>query len=371
MESGFKTGIYTSPYLQRFTERIKINDLEIPEKDITRLVTYIKPIIDRILEEGYEHPTEFEIITAIMFKYFNEENVDFAVLEVGLGGRLDSTNVITPMVSVITSISFDHMAVLGNTLGKIAYEKAGIIKQNGVVVSYPQDEEAFDVIKKVCIEKNARLVTVDERGINLRSYSMDGQVFDIEVMDAKYVNLEMKLIGEYQLLNAKTAITAVMALSEMGIAISKQSIYEGIKNVRWPGRLEVMAKHPVILLDGAHNLQGITSLKNAILKYFKYKRLILVMGVLKDKQVNEMCNVLMPFADAIITTSPLSERALTAEELSKLAIIYCGSVEVCPNIEEAYKKGVSTAKDGDLLLFCGSLYMIGYIRTLIESTDRY
>jgi dihydrofolate synthase/folylpolyglutamate synthase len=363
--------MYTSPYLQRFTERIKINNTEIPEKDVARLVTYIKPIIDRILEEGYEHPTEFEIITAIMFKYFNEENVDFAVLEVGLGGRLDSTNVITPMVSVITSISFDHMSVLGNTLGKIAYEKAGIIKQNGVVVSYPQDEEAFDVIKNVCSEKNAELIAVDEKGINLKYRSMDGQIFDVEVLDEKYENIEMKLIGEYQLINAKTAITAVKALSKMGIAVSGESIHEGIRNVRWPGRLEVMAKNPVILLDGAHNLQGIKSLKNALLKYFKYKRLILVIGVLKDKQVNEMCDVLMPLADSIITTSPQSERALPSEELSKLALTYCGSVETCPDIEEAYKKGINTAKERDLLLFCGSLYMIGHIRTLIEGKGRH
>lgn len=367
IESGFKVGMYTSPYLQRFSERIRINKEEISKQDIERLVTYIVPIVDRIIDEGYDHPTEFEIITAMMFKYFSENKVDYAVLEVGLGGRLDSTNVINPLVSVITSIDYDHMGILGNTLGEIAYEKAGIIKENGVVVIYPQAKEAYDVIKKVCQQKNATLIETDDGGINLKSHSIDGQLFDMEFGDDVYEDISMSLLGEHQLMNAKTAVNVVRALSVRGIDIKRENYYNGLKNVRWPGRLEVMKKNPVILLDGAHNIQGIRSLKKAILKYFKYKRLFLVMGILRDKQVEDMCRELMPMAHTIITASPLSERALSAEELGTIASMYCSRVKVSTSIDDAFEKGMAEVQSDDMLLFCGSLYMIGHVRTLIMS----
>jgi len=366
MECGYKVGIYTSPYLQRFTERIKINNDEIEKNDIARLMTYIKPLVQRLLDEGYDHPTEFELITAIMFKYFNEKKVDIAVIEVGLGGRLDSTNVIDPLVSVITSIDYDHMNILGNTLGEIAYEKAGIIKKNGIAVVYPQRDEALSVIKKVCGDRNARLIEVEEKGIYLKHYSLDGQVFDLKVHDESYIDLKMKLLGEHQLLNAKTAITALKALKYRGIEIDKEKIFQGFKKVTWPGRLEVMRKNPVLLLDGAHNLQGVKSLKDALGKYFNYNNLILVMGILRDKQVEDMCQILTPIASAIITTEPESERALKADELGKIASKYCPNVIVCRDINEAFSKGESLAREGDILLFCGSLYLIGHVRTLVE-----
>jgi folylpolyglutamate synthase/dihydrofolate synthase len=369
IEEGLKVGVYTSPYLQRFTERITINGSEISKDDVARLTSFIEPIVSRVISEGYEHPTEFEIITAMMFKYFEEKNVDIAVIEVGLGGRLDSTNVVNPLVSVITTISLDHMAVLGNTLGEIACEKAGIIKNNGLVVVYPQEKEAFDVINTVCIERNASLIPVSRDGIYLKSFNLDGQVFDIDFGDDKFTDLSIKLLGEYQLLNAKTAIEAVWALGKKAITVTRESIYRGVKNTIWPGRLEVMRKNPLILLDGAHNIQGITCLKAALLKYFQYKRLILVMGILKDKQVEDMCRTLMPLADAIITVTPASPRAMKSEELKKIASLYCHEVSGSSNIEDAVEKGLIAAGSEDLLLFCGSLYMIGYVRTLIENME--
>lgn len=365
IEAGYKVGIFTSPYLERFSERIKINTKEISEGDIAKLTTYIKPIVDRVIAEGYDNPTEFEIITAIMFKYFYEQKVDYAVIEVGLGGRLDSTNVIEPLVSVITTISYDHMAILGDTLGKIAYEKAGIIKENGIVVSYPQEKEAQDVIEKVCKERNAKLLAVSDRGITLKKYSMDGQIFDLEIDDDVYENIEMKLIGEHQLINAKTAVTAVRALSQKGTDISREQILEGLKKVRWHGRLEVMGKKPALVLDGAHNIQGIRCLKKSLQKYFGYKRLILVAGMLRDKQYKDMCGEIMPMADTIITVTPDSPRALTSEELGKEALNYCADVMISTSIEDAYKKSIERAGREDLVLFCGSLYMIGHIRSLI------
>jgi len=366
MESGFKVGMYTSPYIQRFSERIKVDGQEISEDDIARLVTYIKPIVDMIISEGYEHPTEFEIITALMFKYFEEKKVDFAILEVGLGGRLDSTNVINPLVSVITSIDFDHMAILGNTLGEIAYEKAGIVKEDGVVVIYPQQKEAYDVIREVCEKKHAMLIDAGDGSACLIDYSMDGQIFDIGFKDLVYERLFIKLIGEHQILNAKTAVVAVRALSIKGVDIKKDAIYEGLKKTKWPGRLEVMKKNPVVLLDGAHNIQGALGLKQALQKYFNYRSLILVIGILKDKQVMEMCDILMPMADTIITTTPSSDRAMPAEDLGKIASSYTKDVIVSSTIEEAFKNGMAIVEKEDLLLFCGSLYMIGHVRTLIE-----
>lgn len=366
IESGFQVGIYTSPYLQRFSERIRINEREISKEDIVRLIEYIKPIVEKVAQEGHDHPTEFEVITALMFKYFQEKKVDLAVLEVGLGGRLDSTNVIDPLLSVITSIDYDHMAVLGNTLGKIAYEKAGIIKEGGIVVTYPQQKEAYEVIREVSREKNALLIDSGIGEIKLKSYSIDSQIFDIEYKDEKYEDLAICLLGEHQLMNARTAVCAVKALREMGISIGRESIYQGLRKAKWPGRLEVMGRNPMILLDGAHNLQGIISLKEALKKYFSFDRLVLVMGVLKDKQVEEMCRTIMPMADRIVAASPDSDRALPAEDLGKIASLYCSSVEASENIDDAFNKGMSMTGTGDLLLFCGSLYMIGHIRTILE-----
>lgn len=371
MKAGYKVGIYTSPYLERFSERIKIDDREISEEDIARLTTYIAPIVDRVIDEGYDHPTEFEIITAIMFKYFYENAVDFAVIEVGMGGRLDSTNVIEPLVSVITAIGFDHMAILGNTLSQIAYEKAGIIKDGGITVVYPQEEEAFKVIERVCRERNNKLVALKSSQVKLKEYSMDGQTFDLELDGEVFEDLKIVLLGEHQLKNAMTAVAAVKALSDKGINIDRKYIYAGLEYTRWHGRLEVMAREPVVLLDGAHNVQGISSLRDAVKKYFSYKKLIIVMGVLKDKQVSDMCRIIMPMADSIVTTTPDSDRAFSANELGAIASTYCSDISVCPDIDSAYVEGLNMAGRDDLVLYCGSLYMIGRIRTLICRDARF
>lgn len=364
--SGYKVGMYTSPHLQRFTERIMINGFEITEEDVAGYIGYMQPIIERIVEEGYEHPTEFEIITAMMFKYFHEKEVDFAVIEVGLGGRLDATNVINPLVSVITAIGYDHMNVLGNTLKSIAYEKAGIIKENGIVVTYPQEDEAESVIKEVCERKHASLVQVDGYGLTLKDFSLAGQTFDMKIENEVYGGIDIKLLGEHQLINAKTAVAAIRALSNRGICIEKNYIYEGLKNTSWPGRLEVIQSNPVILLDGAHNPQGIESLRNALGKYFTYEKLVLVVGILKDKEADKMCSMLLPMADSIITVRPLSERAMSPDELKGIALKYCRDVTACDNIDDAVDYGMALVQTGGLLLFCGSLYMIGHIRALLE-----
>ncbi len=366
IEAGYKVGIYTSPYLQRFTERIKINNEEISKDDIARLINYIGPIVDKVISEGYDNPTEFEIITAIMFKYFSDKQVDFVALEVGLGGRLDSTNVINPLVSVITSISYDHLGILGNTLSQIAYEKAGIIKQNGIVVSYPQEEEALKVIEDVCKERNAKLILVSQYNTYISKYSHKGQTFNLSINDKSYVDLKTSLLGEYQILNIKTSIQAIEALKYRGIDIKDEYIYKGIENAKWPGRIEVMGENPKIVLDGAHNVQGMAELKKAILKYFKYDKIILVIGVLRDKEYEKMCSIIMPIADTVITTKPDSERALSSEELGGVANKYNDSVIISSSILDAYNTSIESAKEDDLIVFCGSLYMIGRVRDIIQ-----
>ncbi|MDN5317437.1 MAG: dihydrofolate synthase / folylpolyglutamate synthase, partial [Thermoanaerobacterium sp.] len=312
-EAGFKVGLYTSPYLEEFEERMRINNQNIPKDKLIYYVEYIKPIIEKMVDEGYNHPTEFEIITAIAFKYFCDENVDFVVLEVGLGGRFDATNVIdSSLVSVITTIDYDHMDKLGDTLEKIAFEKAGIIKENGTVVSFYQKDEALKVIEEVSRLKNASLSVMDINDVKIKESNSNHQVFDYK----NYKNLKISIIGKHQIYNASLAVMAVEKLKQYGINISEDVIKRGLINAKWPGRIEVISKSPLIVIDGAHNPQGMAALKEA-LNLFTYNRLILVIGMLKDKDTDSMLKLIVPEADLIITTKPISDRAYTAEELSQ------------------------------------------------------
>ncbi|MCP2240518.1 bifunctional folylpolyglutamate synthase/dihydrofolate synthase [Thermoanaerobacterium thermosaccharolyticum] len=361
LEAGFKVGLYTSPYLEEFEERMRINNQNIPKDKLIYYVEYIKPIIEKIVDEGYNHPTEFEIITAIAFKYFCDENVDFVVLEVGLGGRFDATNVIeSSLVSVITTIDYDHMDKLGDTLEKIAFEKAGIIKENGTVVSFYQKDEALKVIEEVSRFKNASLSVMDMNDVKIKESNSNHQVFDYK----NYKNLKISIIGKHQIYNASLAVMAVEKLIQYGINISEDVIKRGLINAKWPGRIEVISKSPLIVIDGAHNPQGMATLKEA-LNLFTYNRLILVIGMLKDKDTDSMLKLIVPEADLIITTKPISDRAYTAEELSQ-KIAY-DDVLHFENIDDAINKALKSAGKNDLILFCGSLYMIGHVRLYLKN----
>ena len=265
IESGYKVGIYTSPYVERFTERICINGKEIPEEDLARITEIVKEKVTEMVEQGYNHPTEFEIITAIAFQYFYEQNCDIVVLEVGLGGRYDSTNIIdTPLVSVITSISFDHMKFLGNTLTQIAREKAGIIKENGNVVLYPQSEEVEKVIEEAAVQTHSRLFKADFNTIKLKSFGIDGQIFDY----GTFLDFKIKLLGRHQLKNAAVAITACQLLKEEMKNFTDETIRQGIAKARWKGRMELMCKDPVFFIDGAHNEDGVKVMVDTLEEYF-------------------------------------------------------------------------------------------------------
>lgn len=364
-EAGYKVGLFTSPYLERFNERIAINGEDIPNGRLAEITEKVKDKIEIMIQKEYEHPTTFEIVTAIGFVYFKEENVDYVVLEVGLGGRLDATNVIDEsLLSIITTIDYDHMDFLGDTLGKIAYEKAGIIKEKGLVLSYPQKEEAMEVIEKVCEEKEAELTICPMENVKIVELNEFGGSFDYHFNSQTFKNLEISLIGEHQIYNAALAVTAIALLREKGLVnISDEQIRSGLKKARWKGRLEVLNRHPLFVIDGAHNPQGVRTLADN-LKRFKYNRLILGIGILKDKEVEKIVEIITPLADEIVITEANIYRKMEAEKLEKLINKYNKNTHVEKDIKKAIDKTYELAKEDDLILFMGSLYLIGDVRKI-------
>lgn len=365
ISQGYRVGIYTSPYIERFTERIKINYTEISEEEVARLVTEITSDIDRIEKEGLERPTEFEIITACAFKYFKEQKVDFVVLEVGLGGRFDATNIVDPLLSVITTISYDHMNILGNTLEKIAFEKAGIIKKARPVVIYPQEKEAMDVILKEAADKNADVRLVGDMKYDVLEDSIEGIIFNASG-DREYKELKLNMTGSYQIMNALTALKAVEVLIEEGVSINNSAIYKGFASAAWPGRFEVIHRRPYIILDGGHNIQGIDVLVSALKKYFPNKKIRIVCGMLRDKEYGEMIERLGEVSSDFITVRANSPRALSADELRNAIADHGKNAASAENIREGVNMALEITKKDEVLVFCGSLYMIGEVRGILR-----
>ena len=366
-EAGYKVGMYTSPFLEEFEERIQINGNNIPKEKLAQLMTKIKYAVDKVIEEGYNHPTEFEIITALMFLYFATEKVDFAVVEVGLGGRLDSTNVITPILSVITSISFDHTNILGNTLEEIAREKAGIIKAGIPTLIYPQEEIVEKVLSEKCEELGAKLYKINKDDAKLVEIIKEDKIYQLVKvkLDDEY-DVKLQLLGEHQILNLAVALKALEIIKDKAAKLSKESIIKALSEVRWNGRLEVMSNEPCVVIDGAHNIQGITQLDKNIKKYFKYDDLYLILGILADKDVDHMVKVITPQAKKVFTVTPNSMRAETAEELMNEVKKYNESCEAYNDYKNAFEDALKLCKKDDLLLISGSLYMIGEMRGIIK-----
>lgn len=364
---GYKVGLFTSPYIERFNERIQINSQDIPDETLGRITSLIKEKANVMVAEGLEHPTTFEIVTAIAFMYFKEEKADYVVLEVGLGGRFDSTNIIkSPLISVITTIDYDHIDVLGDTLAKIAYQKAGIIKENSLVVSYPQDEEVLKVIEEVVKEKDSEFNLCPMEDINIKAISDKGATFDFHYKDIVMKDIKISMIGEYQIYNATLALTTLLILRNKGLLkISEDQIREGLNKTKWPGRLEIMRTSPIFLIDGAHNVQGINQLKKAI-SLFKYNHLILGIGILKDKDSSHMVELLAPLADKIVVTEVNMPRRLEAEALAKEISKYNENVFIEKDVKRAIEKTLELAEEDDMIVFGGSLYLIGEVRTLIK-----
>jgi dihydrofolate synthase/folylpolyglutamate synthase len=360
---GYKTGLYTSPHIHDFTERIQVDGVPIAEDEFAHLVEVLKPEVEAVNEFGaFGELTTFELLTALAFAYFKGRRVDFQVLETGLGGRLDATNVVKPRVSVITSISYDHTEVLGDTLTQIATEKAGIIKPGSTVVSSPQPPEAMAVIEGVCRERKIRLVKVgSDVNWERQASSSQGQSFKLKGLRGEY-NLSLPLLGEYQLENAATAVATVEVLAEQGIAVvGAESIASGLAGVHWLGRLQVLRRKPWFVVDCAHNAYSAKKLVEALRQYFDFERAVLILGVSSDKDVGGMVAELAPLGGTVIVTATRHPRALEpaklAAQFSKQGI----TPEVVENVASAVDLALARAKPEDLICATGSIFVVAEV----------
>lgn len=366
-EAGYRVGLYISPFLERFNERIQINRCEIPNNELAILVTQIKSICEEISKTPVGHPTQFEITTALALKYYAEQKVDIVVLEVGLGGRFDATNVIpAPEVAVITTIGFDHQAILGDTLAKIAYEKAGIIKKNSIVITGVKDNESLAVITKRVNEEEATLYAIIKNFASKnREFKLQSQQFTYESLNSDIYDISISLNGIHQIDNACVAIAAVEVLQSKGYKISWQAITEGIKKVKWPGRMEVVAKKPTIILDGAHNTHGTKALAKSMRELKQNKRIITVIGILKDKDFVEMVEHIADLTDYAIITAPDYYRALNINVLAAEAKKLIKNVRAIAPVTKAIEQAKKIANEDDIILVTGSLYTIGEARSFL------
>lgn len=364
--AGMRTGLYTSPHLERITERIRINGQDISDADFAAAWTRVGDAIEKLMAAGKlkVHPTFFECVTAMAFVAFAEAKLDFVVYEVGLGGRLDATNIVHPEVAVITQIDFDHENFLGHSIAEIAAEKAGIIKQDALVVSSVERAEARDVIARRCSELHARLVEIDGawRLENERAadgcYSATATATD----GPGKLMLEPALAGRFQLRNALAAATSARVLAQRGFAITDKAIERGIAAVNWPGRLERVSIRPALYFDGAHNPAAARELQEFWEENFAGRRIVLIYGAMRDKAVDEIAGLLFPRADGILLTQPRQPRAISAPLLAELTS-HCGvPSEVIPDPAAALERAVETAGPEDAVFVTGSLYLVGELR---------
>lgn len=362
IEGGYKVGLYTSPFIEHFTERIKINNEEISEEVLADIATEVRAVCDVMIADGIKAPSEFEIVCAIGFVYFAREKCDIVVLEVGLGGRLDATNVIKcPELAVITTISLDHTEILGDTLEKIAAEKAGIIKEGCEVLLYPARPSVEKVFEDVCKEKNAHLTkAIMPKSVD--SADVNGQIFDLGFGGHKF---KITMLGTYQVNNASMAVQAALALQLKGFKLTYKNILEGLKKAKWPGRFEVLQTEPAVIIDGSHNEEGVKALKKSIESYFPNEKLIFITGVLEDKNYQDMMLDIAPLAKRFYTITPPTPRALSSEKLASfLRSVSKAEVHSCTSVKSAVKRALSEANDDDIIISFGSLYYIGEVRAM-------
>lgn len=368
MAEGYKTGLFISPYLEEFTERIQVCKTHIDKESLARITNLVKEKIDIMIKEGYNHPTEFEVVTAIGFKYFQEQQIDFLILEVGLGGRFDATNVVNnTLVSVITSISYDHMEYLGDTLEKIAFEKAGIIKENSNVVIYPQSENVVNTVKEVTTNKNSKVYEPTINHIEKIKGDLTGQWFKYLKTDVfNLPEVKINFLGEHQLYNVLNAISTLEVIKASGYDISEESILVGLKNCRFAGRFEILKENPVIVLDGGHNINGIEYFSKAVKENFKDNKIILFFGMLTDKNPEDVIPFLLPICKEIYTLTPNNPRAMKASDLANLIKKHSNINVTALNDYSEILPVLRTVDEKEYVAFVGSLYMIGEVRTLIN-----
>ncbi|HCX89410.1 MAG: bifunctional folylpolyglutamate synthase/dihydrofolate synthase [Deltaproteobacteria bacterium CG12_big_fil_rev_8_21_14_0_65_43_10] len=365
-KAGYKVGLYTSPHLVNFTERIRINNHEIPESRVAELTDIIYRKIEGT--DLTRDITFFEFTTAIAMLYFLEQGIDFAVLEVGMGGRFDSTNVVDPLVSVITNVSMDHQQYLGKTIHEIAFEKAGIIKKGGIVITAITQPSVLSSIQEKCLQDGAALYIV---GKDIKGRRMaDGRV-DYYGMKDKYSGLRLNLLGRHQVTNAVIALGAIEALKEKGYEIEDKAIYEGLESTYWPGRLEVVRRDPLVVLDCAHNPAGIKTLRDAISDgVFSFERLFLVLGIMMDKDFKSIISKLVPLADKIVLTRPRMDRSASPQILYEEVKKYYKEAEIVDDVKKAVSFAISLAQREDMVCVTGSIFTVGEARELFLTHAR-
>jgi dihydrofolate synthase/folylpolyglutamate synthase len=382
--SGLDTGLYTSPHLARINERIRRNGTAISDDEFEKLYDGVEDRVKWLLDDERLpwHPSFFEMMTAIAFSQFARERVDVAVLEVGMGGRLDATNVVEPLVSVIADISLDHQKFLGNTVGEIAREKAGIIRPGGVVVTLPQQPEANDVIGNTILELDAVGVsavqyvppvspgTTESRVASTENNSWRSR-YPLQVM-GKQILVESPLVGRHQLRNVALAIAAAEELSKKGLAgITAESIERGIRETRWPGRFQVLPARdgwPEIVLDVAHNPAGAWALRSALSGLYDDRPLIFVFGAMRDKATSEMTEILFPLALRVIATRPDNPRAASPEEIMQAGNRTGAEIEIVPEVRAALERSRACAEDKAVVVVTGSIYLVGEVIGLLGAS---
>lgn len=355
IKAGYNVGLYTSPYITCFNERMRVNGENITDAELEEVVDFVRPFADSMKDS----PTEFELITAIAFEYFARKNCDIVVLEVGMGGELDSTNIIdTPECAVITTIDLDHTSFLGSSLQEIATAKAGIIKNGCDVCVYDANDEIMSVFKSVCKDKNATLTSCDFSLISNIKTSLDSICFDYK----DYKNLTIHLCGTYQVYNASLAICALEKLRNKGYNITEQAIKDGLESALWQGRFETLGTNPYFILDGAHNINGIKGAIESLKTYFPDKKIIFIVGAMADKDVSGMMQLLTPIADVFFTARPDNDRAMSSSDLYALLQSLGAKAFCCDCVFDAVKGALDYAKNDSVIAAIGSLYFSSEIR---------
>lgn len=358
--AGYSVGSFTSPFIECFNERIMLDGQPISNDDLCRYLSIVAPIAEAMTDK----PTEFELITALGFLYFKEKQCDYVVLEVGMGGRLDSTNVIaSPVLSIITGIAFDHTAVLGDTIEKIAYEKAGIVKPFCPILYGGDDPEARAVIEREAREKNAPFYTTDRTTLTVRETGLFGSTFDYK----GYASLSISLAGLYQTRNAATVLTAVEILRGEGLSISDRAMKGGLARTKWRARFEVLSDAPLFVFDGSHNKQGIDAAAESIGAYFKNTRVLLLNGVMADKAYGDMIDTLSPYIERVFTVTPDNPRALSAKALCEEYRQRGLSADAFDTVEDGVRAIVLQGRlTGRPIVALGSLYMYGEVKSVLR-----
>ena len=358
-EAGYTVGLYTSPFINRFNERMQVNHTCIGDEELAELTDYVRPYADSMADS----PTEFELITAIAMEFFKRKHCDIVVLEVGMGGALDSTNVIdTPEVAVIAAMGFDHTRELGSTMTEIASAKAGIIKPHGDVVIYGQNPEAEAVFERVAAEQHSTLSRPDYSQLIPGDFSLEGQSFSY----GTWKDLRIPLVGAYQLNNAAVVLTAVEVLRRKGWSISDDAVREGLAHTRWPARFEVLHRDPVFIVDGGHNPHGIQATAESLQRIFPGQKFVFVTGVLADKDVEHILGLIVPMARRFYTVTPPNPRAMQADVLAQRIQAMGADAIPCNSIPQAVASAMDFAGPDGVVCALGSLYMSGDVRNCFQ-----